>query len=44
MEDMHRAIYEEMAQSYYALSEPLSPNLHLFTNLEALQTSPFGFL
>ena len=39
---VHRARYGERAQSFYVLSKTLYPNLHLFTNLEALQSPSFG--
>ena len=46
MEDMHRARQREKAQSFsmLSLSLVLSLNLHVFTNQEALQPTPFGFL
>lgn len=42
MEEMHRARYGERAQSLRASqSTLLSPDLQVFTNLEALRTQSF---
>ena len=43
MEEMLRARYGERARSVHAFSESISLALHVFTNLEALQTLSFGF-
>lgn len=43
MEKMHGEMHGERAQSFRGLSSmPLSPNTHVFTNLELLQTPFFG--
>ena len=48
MKEMHRASYGEQGAAggtFHALSQiPLSSNLHLFTNPEALQTPSFWVL
>ena len=41
MVEIHRVRYWERAQSFYVLSKALYPNLHFFTNLEALQAPSF---
>lgn len=43
---LHKARYGEGVWSFHALSQstPPSPNLHVFTKPEALQTPSFGFL
>ena len=43
MEAMHKKRCKERAQSFYASPDaPLSPKLHVSTNLEALWTQSFG--
>ena len=44
MEEMHRARCEERVEFPCCLSLPLSLNLCIFTNLEALPNRSFGFL
>ena len=42
MEEMHKAKYGERMWSFYDLSESTAlPDLHMFTNLEALQIPSF---
>lgn len=41
MEKMPEARWEGGAQSFHTPSAPLCPNLHVFTNSEALQTPSF---
>lgn len=42
MQEIHGAKYGDRAQnSMPTPGKPLSPDLHVFTNLEALQTSMF---
>ena len=42
MEEMHRTRFGKGGRaSIPSLRTPLSPNLHMFTNSEVLQTHPF---